>query len=264
MILLIPPTRALVRRLMRGYVGKRFLVIGPGAFQVVGLDGPRALNAGLNTFAVNIPVQAGDILGIFLPTGVHSDCLFKTGLTGDVISYQEGNSPVGSTFSILGTESEARLNISATLLPPPTVSAIAPPEGSIKGASVVITGTNFASVTGVSFGSVPATFTVNSEGQITAAAPPSKTLSAVPVTVTTAAGSAAAAQAFTYKGCKVPQLKGKKLKAAKKKVRKGDCKLGKVKKLHDATAKSGKVTKQNPKPGKILAPGAKIKVTLDD
>lgn len=237
---------------------------GFGTFQVVGQDGPRALSAGLNTFAVNIPVQPGDIVGIFLPAGVHADCLIETGLTGDVISYQEGNSPVGSSFAIQNTYSEERLNISATLLPPPTISAITPTEGSISGAGVVITGTNFASVTGVSFGSVPAAFTVNSEGQITTTAPPSTTLSAVPVTVTTAAGSATSAQAFAYKGCKVPQLKGKKLKAAKKKLSKAGCKPGKVKKLHGATAKSGKVKKQNPKPGKILAPGAKIKITLDD
>jgi UPF0716 protein FxsA len=33
LILLIPPTRAIVRRLMRGYVGRRFVVMGrPGAF----------------------------------------------------------------------------------------------------------------------------------------------------------------------------------------------------------------------------------------
>ena len=37
-ILLIPPTRAIVRRLMRGYVGKRFLIMGvPGS---AGRDGP--------------------------------------------------------------------------------------------------------------------------------------------------------------------------------------------------------------------------------
>lgn len=241
---------------------KVYRSVGGGAFSVVGQDGPRALAAGLNTFPVSIPVQAGDILGIFLSPGVHADCLIETGLAGDQISWQEGNTPVGSSFLIQETYSENRLNISASLLPPPTISKIAPAQGSIKGAKVVITGANFASVTGVSFGSAPASFKVDSEGQITATAPPSKKLSKVPVTVTTAAGSAISAQAFAYKGCKVPQLKGKKLKAAKKKIRKANCKLGKVKKLDGATAATGKVSKQSPKPGKILAPGAKVKVTL--
>lgn len=39
-ILLIPPTRALVRRLMRGYVGRRFMVMGvPGAASPTGPAG---------------------------------------------------------------------------------------------------------------------------------------------------------------------------------------------------------------------------------
>jgi hypothetical protein len=242
---------------------KVYRAVGPGTYLVVGQDGPRALAPGTNTFPVSIPVQAGDILGIFLPPGVHSECAFETGLSRDVISWLEANTAVGSSFPVEESGSGARLNISASLLPPPAIASITPAEGSISGASVVIAGANFADVTGVSFGSVPASFTVNSEGQITAVAPPSKTLSAVPVTVTTAAGSATGAQAFAYKGCKVPQLKSKKLKAAKKKIRKGDCGLGKVKKLDGATAKTGKVSKQNPKPGKILAPGSKVKVTLD-
>lgn len=241
---------------------KVYRPIGVGTYLVVGQDGPRGLTAGLNTFPVNIPVQAGDILGIFLPPTVHADCAFGTPLEGDVTGYQEGNAAVGSSFTLQETELARRLNISASLLPPPAISSITPAEGSIKGASVVIAGANFADVTGVSFGSIPAVFTVNSEGQITAVAPPSKALSKVPVTVTTTAGSATSAQAFAYKGCKVPQLRGKKLKAAKKKIRKGDCGVGKVKKLHGATAKTGKVSKQNPKPGKILAPGSKVKIVL--
>jgi hypothetical protein len=241
---------------------KMYRPVGPGTYLVVGQDGPRALAPGVNTFPVNIPVQAGDILGIFLPPGVHSECAFETGLAGDMISFREANTPVGSSFLVEETYPGERLNLTASLLPPPTISAIAPAEGSISGASVVITGVNFASVTGVSFGSVGASFTVNSEGQITAVAPPSTALGAVPVTVTTAAGSATGAQAFVYKGCKVPKLNGKKLKAAKKKIRKGDCRVGKVKKLDGATAKTGKVNKQNPKPGKILVPGSKVKITL--
>lgn len=37
-----------------------------------------------------------------------------------------------------------------------------------------------------------------------------------------------------------------------------------MKKLGDATAKTGEVVKQNPKPGKLLAPGTKVNVKLGD
>ena len=84
----------------------------------------------------------------------------------------------------------------------------------------------------------------------------------MPITVTTAAGTATSAQTFAYEGCRVPKLKGKKLKASKKKLKKADCKTGKVKKRKGATAATGEVVKQSAKPGTILAPGTKIKVTL--
>lgn len=250
-----------------GSLGMKVLrPLGGGSYLVIGHDGPRPLAPNtVNTFPVSIPVQTGDIVGIALPAFSEVSCAFFTGLAGDVIGYNEGFAADGQTFTQEESFNGYRLNVEATLLPPPTISSISPTSGSIKGASVVIAGTNFANVTGVSFGSTPATgFTVNSEGQITATAPPSKTLSKVPVSVTTAAGTATSAQLFAYKGCKVPQLKGKKLKAAKKKIRKAGCKLGKVKKLDGATANTGKVVKQSPKPGKVLAPGSKVKITLDD
>jgi hypothetical protein len=234
------------------------------SYTVVAHDGPRALTPStVNTFPVSIPVQTNDILGIHL-VGASSAtaCVFNTGSPLDRFGWREGDNPDGGTFSLEEEESGYRYNVSATVLPPPTISSISPAAGSIKGASVVIAGANFASVSGVSFGSVPATFAVDSEGQITATAPPSKTLSTVPVTVTTVAGTATSPQTFAYKGCAVPQLKGKKLKAAKKKLSKANCKLGKVTKRNGATAKTGKVTKQSPKPGKVLAPGSKVKVTL--
>ncbi len=62
--------------------------------------------------------------------------------------------------------------------------------------------------------------------------------------------------------CVVPNLSGKKLKAAKKKLSKAGCKLGKVTKKNGATPKTGKVRKQSPKAGKALAPGSKVTVTL--
>ncbi len=57
--------------------------------------------------------------------------------------------------------------------------------------------------------------------------------------------------------CTVPKLKGKKLKAVRKALTKADCKLGKVQ-----GSRSGNVTKQSPKPGRVLAPGAKVNLKL--
>lgn len=237
-------------------------------FIVVGHDGPRDLAPGVvNTFATGIPVQPGDIVGMTVLTAPESSlvaCVFGTGSASDLIDFREGNAADGATLFAEETYGEERLNVSATLLPPPTISGLGGAKGSIKGGTTVsVSGTNFANVSAVSFGAVPAkSFTVGSEGLISAIAPASKTLGKVPISVTTVAGAASSPTTFVYEGCKVPSLRGAKLKAVKKKAKKADCKVGKVKKLGDATGKTGKVTKQNPKPGKILAPGTKVNVTL--
>jgi hypothetical protein len=56
--------------------------------------------------------------------------------------------------------------------------------------------------------------------------------------------------------CVVPKLKGKSIKKAKKKLRNGNCKLGK-KKGHGK-----RVKKQKPKAGTVLPEGSKVKVTV--
>jgi hypothetical protein len=244
---------------------KVFRPAGP-SFVVIAADGPRALVPGLlNTFPVSIPVQAGDRVGTVVPlVAGGSDCPFPTAVPGDVLLYKAGNAPIGSAvpFSDDDNESGVRLNISATLLPPPAIAAIGPASATIKGGPVTITGANFAGVSAVNFGAVAVPFTVGSETQITATAPPSKSLTPVPVSVTTVAGTAASPQSFTYEGCAVPKLKGKKLKPSKRQARNKDCKIGKVTKRKGATAKTGKVIKQHPKPGTIRTPGTQIKVTL--
>lgn len=248
-----------------GQLGLKVFRPVAGAFLVLAADGPRTLAPGaVNTFPVSIPVQPGDVVGQTVPPGAKSNCLAVTTSPADVVAFNEGSQPVGSTFSFEESESENRLNIAATLLPPPAISSLSPAKGSIAGEKVTIAGTNFASVSAVAFGGVAAkSFTVDSEGQITATAPASKKLAKVQVAVTTVAGTATSATTYAYEGCKVPNLAGKKLKASKKKASKADCKIGKVTKKDGATGKTGKVTKQNPKAGKVLAPGTKIKVTLE-
>jgi hypothetical protein len=80
----------------------------------------------------------------------------------------------------------------------------------------VISGHDLTGATAVKFGGAAAVgFRVDSDTQITASAPPSAAIASVPVSVTTVAGTATSGQSFSYEGCRVPKLKGKKLKAAK-------------------------------------------------
>ncbi|MFT3863080.1 MAG: PASTA domain-containing protein [Solirubrobacterales bacterium] len=64
------------------------------------------------------------------------------------------------------------------------------------------------------------------------------------------------------RSCTVPQLKGKKLKGAKKSLEKADCKLGKVTRSDGVTTKTGKVVKQRPKAGTVRKAGFKVAVKL--
>jgi hypothetical protein len=177
----------------------------------------------------------------------------------------------------------------AEIQPAPTVASLGTTSGSTAGGTeVVITGTDLDNASSVTFGGAPAaSYTVNSESQITAVAPASSNAATVPVTVTTIAGNATAPQQFAYvappvvstpapvvtpapkttkpkpvKQCVVPNLKGKKLPAAKAALRKADCKAGKVTKLKGATPKTGKVATQSRKPGAKAAAGTKVNLTL--
>jgi hypothetical protein len=63
--------------------------------------------------------------------------------------------------------------------------------------------------------------------------------------------------ALTGGACVVPKLKGKKLSKGSKALRREDCRLGKAK-----GRKGGRVRKQKPKPGEVLAPRSKVSVKL--
>jgi hypothetical protein len=123
---------------------------------------------------------------------------------------------------------------------------------------LVIAGHDLGGASAVQFGAATASFTVNSDTQITATAPPSASTGAVDVRVTTVAGTspAVAADKFTFTGCVVPKLKGK-LPKARKVLGRANCRLGKVN-----GPSSGTVKKQRPKPGTLLPPGSKVTVKL--
>jgi PASTA domain len=62
--------------------------------------------------------------------------------------------------------------------------------------------------------------------------------------------------------CVVPRLSRRSLKASKRRLRESGCQIGEARKRRGATAKAGKVVAQNPRPGTVLAPGARVSVTL--
>jgi hypothetical protein len=76
----------------------------------------------------------------------------------------------------------------------PTVSGFSPSSGS-PGTSVTISGTGFTGASSVTFNGTAATFTVNSDSQVTATVPSSATSGAI--TVTTSAGSGSSSGSFT-------------------------------------------------------------------
>jgi hypothetical protein len=227
-------------------------------------DGARSLVPGqVNTFRTLLPVQEGDELALS-STGGPSGCAFFSEEPGDVIVFneEEPDTPDGQRWQPAGTTEEFLLNVAATILPPPRIRAISVTQGSVAGGTpVVVTGENFAEVRSVAFSGIPVSYSVASEGQLTAVAPPNTALTSRTIEVTTAAGRDNAPQTFNYIGCAVPNLRKATLKEAKSELQSAGCALGKIKRLKKASLKKGKVSRQSPAAGAILPPGTQVSVT---
>jgi len=62
--------------------------------------------------------------------------------------------------------------------------------------------------------------------------------------------------------CHVPKVVGKKLAAAKSRIKAAHCRVGKITKKKSSRKKKGRVLSQSPKPGKTLPAGSKVKLTV--
>jgi IPT/TIG domain/PASTA domain len=233
-------------------------------------------------FETAIPIHAGQAIGLDVePNGPIS--IREVPGAHDLI-FQP---PLGDGSTATGLESSGfHLLFNASVQPVPRVVDLAPASGPLSGGvTVVISGADFLDASAVSFGGVPASsFQVTTEDQITAVVPPGSQPGPVPVSVTTVAGTATSPVPFTYvegsggggggggggsggggpgsSSCVVPKLRGKRLIAAKRRLKKAHCALGKVRKKARTTAKRGRVVAQRPKPGSVLPVGAKVKLTL--
>lgn len=226
---------------------------------------------GLETFVTALPILAGEAIGLDVPEGsrpgIDGTTAGNTAADWDPALGEGATAPYTSS-------AHGEYAFDAEVQPEPTISAISPATGLI-GTPVTISGTDFEGATAVSFGTVPApSFTVDSEGSITAVAPAGA--GAVQISVETVAGTATSTRPFDYPppvatptpistpapSCIVPRLKGRKLKASKKRIRASDCKVGEVTRRKGARPATGLVVGQSEKPGTVLPAGSAVRVTL--
>jgi hypothetical protein len=265
-----PVSGAIVRWRIQGAKGGPFFLRvlhpnGSGAYAASGTSGAATpTSEGVQTFTTNLPVKAGDLIGID-PTNITDEIGVAT-VAGAGYATIFPTPFDGATNPPSDPVAGKELELSAEVQPTPAITKVSPSSGSIAGATTVtITGSDFNAASEVKFGNLPAaTYQVDSETQITATTPKSAKTGRVDITVKTIAGTSATVRSdsFTYDGCVVPKLGGKTLKVAKKRLRGADCKLGHVGKVKRPAAKRGKVVFQNPKPGRVLAPGAKVSIKL--
>jgi hypothetical protein len=262
--LVSPVNGAIVRWRMQGASGGPYYLRvlrpnGSGAYAAAGTSGPATPSgAGLQTFTANMPIHAGDLIGID-PTNP-GDGIGIASVAGAGYSSIFPPPFDGATVAPSATSAGSEIELSAEVQPTPTVTSLSPNSGSVTGGdTVTIVGRDFNSASAVKFGSKPAAgFTVESDTQITATTPAGSSPGAVDVTVTTLAGTSptTSIDRFVYKACVVPKLKGKKLQPGRKALRRAHCSLGRVK------GSGSEIVTQHPKPGKVLAPGSKVNVKL--
>ncbi|HEV2858426.1 MAG TPA: IPT/TIG domain-containing protein [Solirubrobacterales bacterium] len=265
-----PVNGAIVRWRVQGASGGPFFLRvlhpnGKGGYEAAGTSqGATPVDETLQTFSTNLKVRAGDLIGID-PTNVTD----KIGVAEASGAKYETIFPPPFDGSVVAP-SEARdgkeIELSAEIQPEPEVTLVSPPFGPVTGGTVVtITGKNFTNASEVKFGSTPTGFTVDSDTEITTTAPKALRPGKVDVSVTTFAGTNPNTHFddYVYTACVVPKIKNRTLKVAKSMLRRSGCKLGHVKKVDAPKPKKvGKVLKQAPKPGKVLAPGARVRIQL--
>lgn len=263
--LVSPVDGAIVRWRMQGAEGGPYYLRvldpnGNGAYAASGKSGPATpVGSGLQTFSANIPVHAGDLIGVD-PTNA-TDKIGVAAVDGAALGFIFPPPFDGATVAPSGGENGKEIELSAEVQPEPSIASISPASGTIRGGdTVVIKGQDLNGASAVSFGTTPAAgFTVESETEIKATSPVTARPGAVDVSVKTLAGTSDLGRSdrFNYRACVVPKLKKKDLDEVKKALRRAECKLGKVK-----GPKKGEATKQTAKAGKVLAPGSKVGVTL--
>ncbi|MEU6016683.1 IPT/TIG domain-containing protein [Streptomyces sp. NPDC047515] len=174
-----------------GLLGYFFYFPAPQVNDISPTQGPAE---GGNTAVITGFNLAGAISVAFGPTRATIQSATDTQLTVTVGGTQNpGTVPVTVT-----TPGGTADDLSYTYLPMPAITNVTPNTASTSGGtSVTLTGSGFATTQLVTFENVPADFTVLSDNEITAIAPPQSPGQNITISVTTAGGSGSW-NLFTY------------------------------------------------------------------
>jgi len=150
--------------------------------------------------ATSLPIRAGDVIGVDLPAG-GSEVQVRQVAPSDstqLLYWEPGLVDNGAapepSFEFFSEE----ILVNADVVLTPVVSSVSPASGSPAGGNAVTIGGLFLDgATGVSFGSAPASFSVESSTQITAIVPPTAA-STVDVHVSGPGGSSEVGSADKY------------------------------------------------------------------
>src|SRR5262249_19306468 len=213
------------------------------------------MTTGLQTFDTDLPIRAGQRVGL---DNVNGNTLGSATIPGaDTVFW---NPPLADNSMLPGSDApNAEDAFNADVVGHPGVTVLSPASGpATGGTTVTIAGQELSGATAVAFGPKrAASFAPASNNAILAVAPPGR-VGPVDVTVTSPGGQSAttAGDRFTYTGCVVPNVRGRKLKRAKKTLGGASCTV----KLKGR--RSGKVRKQTPAAGTVLPVGGKVKLKL--
>jgi hypothetical protein len=146
--------------------------------------------------------SANDLWVVAARGGSGSQSVTISGLPGNVSTgtvYTEGRSVAVNNGSFTDTFGQWGVHVyhfdtSAVSTPAPTITSFAPASGPV-GTTVTISGTNLLSTSAVSFNGTAATYTVNSDSQVTATVPSGATTG--PIRVTANGGAATSTTGYT-------------------------------------------------------------------
>ena len=190
--LVAPADGTVISWSVQGYGSLKLRVLRPVGAESVIAEGtsaiPTDLKGGSNS--TSLPISAGDVVGIDLPNNSEIEVMGEVG--GAVLGVFEPPVPEDGLAEFPSkTFNDSELLFNATIVLAPSIAGLLPTSGTATGGETVkIVGSNLDGAAGVSFGSKPATFTVDSPNQITATAPPVPA-STVDVRVTGPGGTSA-------------------------------------------------------------------------